>query len=214
VVKPKHLQITLFNPQPAYQALRDLSGFTLLLAMDHGNNVGIGLRNLDCCDATPAAAIAFETTFAIWTVQSAGNSPHVIVQFGCEGPLGLDVLLPLNREQHCFGDLYGSSRVGNITFFGPVALAKRQSDEHQGAAEHYVSSHVVSPSGFLADPTTENFQASLPRLLESTNWLPSGSLKMAMVPQTSVFGSTRNSTPLDFSTLAVAKTSSHQNDID
>lgn len=48
-------------------------------------------------------------------------------------------------------------------------------------------------------------------LLESTNWFPSASLKIAVVPQGSCFGSTANATPLDFIVLAVANTSSVQN---
>jgi len=48
-------------------------------------------------------------------------------------------------------------------------------------------------------------------LLESTNWFPSASLKIDDVPHGSFFGSTANSTPLDFSVLAVANTSSVQN---
>lgn len=47
--------------------------------------------------------------------------------------------------------------------------------------------------------------------LESTNLLPSMSLKMAAVPQSSCFGSFSNSTPCDFRIFAVANTSSHQN---
>src|ERR1700733_1800857 len=48
-------------------------------------------------------------------------------------------------------------------------------------------------------------------LLENTNSLPSGSLNFAIVPHTSFFGPAVNSTPLDWKSLAVAKTSSHQN---
>ncbi len=50
------------------------------------------------------------------------------------------------------------------------------------------------------------------RLL-NTNLLPSGSSKIALVPQLSFFGSRENFTPLAFSSAYVAGTSSHQNDI-
>jgi len=49
-----------------------------------------------------------------------------------------------------------------------------------------------------------------PHLLENTNSFPSGSLNFAIVPQVSFLGSTASSTPRDLSSLAVAKTSSHQ----
>ena len=47
--------------------------------------------------------------------------------------------------------------------------------------------------------------------LENTNWFPSGSLKIPIVPHDSFLGSADNSTPFDCITFAVAKTSSHQN---
>ena len=51
---------------------------------------------------------------------------------------------------------------------------------------------------------------SIRYLLENTNSFPSGSRKIAIVPQTSFFGSAASFTPFDFKASAVAKTSSHR----